>query len=482
MRLVAGANEHPERLLVLEGPSHERLIDDDHRRRARSIAPAKPAAADERDPQGFEVARPDDVHEGRRASAGFPPANVEASPHHISRQRDDVGHAHRSHIGQEREAFRQLLGELEAALVRAAAVERDSRDDARAEIEPRIQGRRASRGPHEQRREDEEERRQRHLADHERVAEAQAARASRLPRVVKLRRHVHSRASQSRRQAAGGRRHQRQEEGVPDQPGIGCNRETKWELARQHHRVEDRDHGQRQQHSAGRADEAEHERFCEQRLNQPAALGPERNPHGDLVPPRRRPREEQAGHVAAGDQQHEPEERQDDERQQQHFRRRVPEHLFPEREHGGRLAQAAVLLRIAALELLAQPRHRHLCLLRDVASAKPRDDGEPVRVLTIVETAQEQVADRDVQVRLPDRRHRLVVGRQNADDVDRLAVQVHDSADHCRIAVEPAAPEVVAHHGDARVTLRHLRAGDEGAADVWLHAQRFEEVSGHGRR
>ena len=63
VRLVAAAYEAPERIHVREVPSGKCLVDDHHRWGARSIRPSELAAASKRDPECFEIARSDDVHE-----------------------------------------------------------------------------------------------------------------------------------------------------------------------------------------------------------------------------------------------------------------------------------------------------------------------------------------------------------------------------------------------------------------------------------
>ena len=139
VRFVAGADELSQRIDVREVASGEGLVDDDDGRRTDAIRPAKLPAANPRNPHRLEIARADDVHERRRASAGPAPANVEAPLHDVARERHHVGDADRPDVGQRLEPLGELLGEAKSALRRPAAVERDPRDDAGADIEAGIE-------------------------------------------------------------------------------------------------------------------------------------------------------------------------------------------------------------------------------------------------------------------------------------------------------------------------------------------------------
>ena len=308
------------------------------------------------------------------------------------------------------------------------------------------------------------------------MPEPQATCGSRHSGLEQLRRDVHPRRSQRRRQAARDRRDQRQEDRVRDQPRIRNNRESKRQLAGQCQRVEKGDHSEREQRAATGAHRAEHQSLGEQCLNETRTSRTERDPNCNLMLTTGCARQEEARHIAAGDEQDESEQDEHGHGEQQHFWWRSPEHEFVERKHAGRLAQSAVRFGVAPFQLFPESRHCQLGSFCSIAPPQPRDHCQGVAVLASVESRQEQFVDRRVEIRLPKRHHRSIVAWQNPDDTELFTIQLHRTSDNAAVFVESAAPEVVAQDDDAWVPFGLPFVEGERAPCQHLYSQRLEEV------
>ena len=243
----------------------------------------------------------------------------------------------------------------------------------------------------------------------------------------------------------------------------------------------------RDQQPRGGADRREHDAFDQQLPDQAPASRAERQPHGELLASCHRLREQQVGHVRARDRQ----DQADD--TEQHIER--PRIAITEigdarvaRDQHQRLLQ--VLLKIDGGPVLRQ---RRLAQLRqEVAQARlglflrlsgrqPSENRQPP-VAAPIERAFLAANDRlgaerrrDVEGAADLQAEEIAV--RDADDRERVAVEVNRFSDHVRAAAILALPEAVTEdrHRSIRSAAAPVIVGREETPDVRRYAERVEE-------
>ena len=246
-------------------------------------------------------------------------------------------------------------------------------------------------------------------------------------------------------------------------------------------RGERTDRPEREQHAQCAAADRNDHAFGQELPHEMDPIRAERQPHGQLWPPRRRAGEQQAGHVRARDEQHQCGRRQDDAAQEADFPPRVGiearvahHHNRSWRRRCRQCAQVGVGVHLCELGR----EHLQLCLsvVERRAVFQPCHHADPPVAAFIGKIRRRD--ERDPHVHPPPEVETRKAGSRHAHDAVVVAVNSDEPAENGRIRFERSTPEVVPNHGDAR-RVGHEIARIEQPADRRLNADDGEVVGGH---
>jgi hypothetical protein len=324
---------------------------------------------------------------------------------------------------------------------------------------------------------DEQHHGERHFDDDECVAEAAAAAARRRVRAAFLHRIGDAGPEQANRwcQAERDSRGNRDQRGKNQNAGVHRRRGD----ARNARRVprRQRPHTERGQQQAGNgADAGKHEAFGHQLTDDSSCPGAERTAHGHLALTRLGTREQQIGDVRARDQQ----QKADGAEKQPDRPADGADDFLTQRQHHG------VELHLARVQSAVRPRLRERVeiiprLIDRYAGLEPRR-----RIVAVVAMIGARLVPSSGS---PQRARRgiLEVGRQDelgrhdADDLVRHAVDLNRPPDHPRVAGVPPLPEAVPENHEVRA-VRHVLFGREQPSTDRRHTEHRKQVRGHRRR
>ena len=438
---VAPEAPEPEPLAdrVAAGPETpgRRLVDEHDLGRVRAVGGVEEAAALQRDPHRAEVTGADGLVVGggiaRLLFRGLPldrervvpPDRIHERPQQDEARRFDAGNLADllEHAREKGRAVRHVGIDL--------AGEVDARGDQVLRIEARLQRGQARVAADHERGTRQQRERERHLGHDEPAAQAAgpaglrgAARAF-ADRLAGVRRRKPERgheAGDQDRRGGGGERE-------------GHDRNVEADAGEVRHLARDArrkraDSGGRQHQTEHGAGQRDHGTLGQQLSDEPPARGAEGRPHGHLVAPPCRAGEQQVCHVGACDQEHEPNRTQEKEQRGP----RVAVDLLRQRDD--RRADAAVFLRILALERHGDGVHLGACLLDRHSGRQARDH---------LEDAQIARPGHDGDGGPPDVRamRQGSVRREDADHDGGIAVEQHRLPDDSRVGAELPLPEAV---------------------------------------
>jgi hypothetical protein len=298
-------------------------------------------------------------------------------------------------------------------------------------VEARVDPNEGGEAPHEEPGPDEESQGERHLDDHESVAEPPMAAAGRASAAC---------FQGTLKARAGGAESGEETEGQTADDGDGRgHREGRpiyaHALEPRHAFGNERDEEIHaplpEDQTEGRAQGGEHEALRQELAQQACSAGSQGDTRGELVLPIGRSGQQQVGHVGAGDQQHEPN------RAQQHEKGRTPgaHHLLVEGHEPD--PNSPVLVGVVLLEAGGDRIHVGLSALERDVALQTGDDPEGVAAPT---TGVRPIdAKRSQDLWIPDDGE-IESGRKHTDDRGGLGVQGDRPPQHVAIAREAPLP------------------------------------------
>ena len=450
----------------------EAHVDERHGRALLLVARGEPASADQRHVQRLEEAS---RHAGmqhplllpglhRRAVDDHRAAIAPAVERYEVRRRRGANAGHALHA---REDVLEAPG-LGARLRIRVAGQVDPHRHERRGLEAGVRALQLQEAPHEERRADEEDQRERDLSDDEHVA-CPCARAA-APRPAPLahgRAQVRLRDLPRRREAEQHARERRDRDRVDQRRPVDAELDQVGHVVGGHACRDERDADFREDDAQRDRHEAQHERLGEQLPREAPARGAEGRPQGHLARARRGAGQQQVGDVRAGDQQDQRHGAKGGERRNLHLVRRE---IVPQRPH---VRAPALVLGVGrgepvrhGAQLFARPLDRHTRLEPPEKLQIPRAPGRIVR----------KWRQRDVRHLQEGEVH---VGRQHADDRVRPAVDADGPTDDGRIGLVAAPPELIGQDDDrsgARLVVSRVDLSTERRDD----AEHAEQARAHG--
>ncbi len=293
-----------QRAGVVEEPAGQCPIDQCDGRRTSFVLGSEVAAGEQIGAQSPQVAVAHGVEPDRRVTRDTADHNVLAP--RGSADRRHQGGACLAHLGNGPQPLEQLTRELALSIVGQTQVGPVGRDDQHpVGAESRIERRQSLEAPDQQAGRHDQYQRQGHLADHDSLGEA-LARIAHLPAAGAA--HGHLRVDSGR--APGGHKPEQDARGGRHRDSEGEDPEVEREVERDRaasvgQEPDDEAAGPAGEQDPGRrAQQGQQYALGEQLPRQPQAPRTHRQPHRDLVLPRRGPRQQQLRDVGAGDEQY----------------------------------------------------------------------------------------------------------------------------------------------------------------------------------